>query len=69
MNADAHEIPIMIINENLIAKKSQKDMILQAVHEGLSTKIKDWEKYQDMRVEVEFNKEGWPEHLIVNYDL
>lgn len=66
MNAAAHEIPIMIINEDLIANKSQKDLILQAIHKALRSKVEDREKYQDMRVEIDFNKDGWPERLIVH---
>lgn len=65
MNADAQEIPITIMNEAAITSPSQKALILRAIHEGLGSKVGNREKYQDMRVEVGFSQEGWPDRLTV----
>jgi hypothetical protein len=65
MNADARAIPIKIMNEAAITSPSQKALILRAIHKGLKSKVEDREKYQEMRVEVGFNKKGWPDRLTV----
>lgn len=66
MNSTEDEIPIYIVNEGAIADLSQKDQILQTVHDAFIDKIKDQQKYQDIRVEVISYRDGLPEHLLVN---